>query len=186
MTSIEFLVHTYVLFLTARQRVFWIFQPLQLWKLALSWIAKLWLMKFYTCWPKSRIFRHLSWDIWIYFSELLLLPTFTRKETTPQLLLATKCWAHNFIALMSLLSSCFLWAHTGHFRRLRRSSSIKLFRLSSQQCGEQSSSSSYRCQVWAFPWSSSTEGWCQHHKEEAREESHKREPTPHHQLWIIF
>jgi hypothetical protein len=97
MTCIEFLVHTYVLFLTARQRVFWIFQPLQLWKLALSWIAKLWLMKFYTCWPKSRTFRHLSWDIWIYFSELLLLPTFTRKETTPQLLLATKCWAHNFI-----------------------------------------------------------------------------------------
>jgi hypothetical protein len=33
-----------------------------------------------------------------------------------------------------------------------------------QQCGEESSSSSYRCQVRAFPWSSSTEDWYQHKK----------------------
>jgi hypothetical protein len=55
-----------------------------------------------------------------------------------------------------------------------------------QQCGEESSSSSYRCQVRAFSWSSSTEGWSQHHQEEAREESHKKEPIPHHQLWLVF
>jgi hypothetical protein len=53
-------------------------------------------------------------------------------STSPSTFTAQSCLhLSHHLPSPSLLSSCFLWAHSGHFRRLWHSSSIDLFPLSS-------------------------------------------------------
>jgi hypothetical protein len=97
-----------------------------------------------------------------------------KRSTPPSTFTAQSCihWSHH-LPLPSFLSSCFLSAHTCHFRRLRNSSSIKLLPLSIPTIWKRVKLLQLSVSVRAFPWSSTTEGWCQHHKEEGWEEPHE-------------
>jgi hypothetical protein len=105
-----------------------------------------------------------------------------KRSTSPSTFTAQSCihWSHHLLS-PSLLSSCFFEHTPTTFRRLRHSSSIKILHLSIPTMWRRVKLLQPSVSVQAFPWSST-----KHHKEEAREESHKREPIPHHQLWLIF